>query len=215
MDELIFFSHQAKFTQHFICDEQRHFHPFTLCRVNGQFLCHSGPAMQIHHGAVGGRGCVEGKLCSCEIHLFGCCGDKGGDGHRNLFPLAVCLPGSFLHGREDHFLHISNTMEWMRMESVAQFPGEFCQTRINSCNVNGDVWKLNGSRVEKWRHQRDLVMLAATIQLCSVLPAIPKRADDFDLLAQFPCDRLRPRLTKPPLDMRLDLGAEPQNEASL
>src|SRR5687767_11002610 len=73
----------------------------------------------------------------------------------------------------------------------------------------------DGGWIEKRRHQRDLVILAAVVQLRPVLPAVPKCADDLDLFAQLACDRIGPRLPKPPLDMRSHLRAESENESSI
>src|SRR5215211_6470263 len=74
---------------------------------------------------------------------------------------------------------------------------------------------LNRACIEKWRHERDLVILAAVIQLCAVLPAVPQGADDFDLLAQFSGYRLGPGLTESPLNVRLDLCTQPQDKSSV
>src|SRR6185436_13025678 len=105
-------------------------------------------------------------------------------------------------------------MKRVHMESVTSFARQFCQTRVHTCNVNWNIWMFDCSRVEEGRHQRDLVILPAEVQLRPILPAIPKRTDDLDLLTQFARHRLWPLLTKSSLNVRLDLRAESQDKSS-
>src|SRR5215207_3532200 len=100
-------------------------------------------------------------------------------------------------------------MKWMRMESFAQFARQFCQTCIHTRNVDRNIplTRRERGRLEKWRHECDLVIFPAKIQLGSILPAVPECAHQLDLLAQFTCHRLRPGLAEPPLDVCFDLCA--------
>ena len=132
-------------------------------------------------------------------------------------PFAVLLPDAFLDRRQDHFLQVADAMKWMRMESIAKLAGKFCQTRIHARDVNGNGLLSQGrgkwSGIEEWGHECNLVILAAIIQLCPVLPAIPKCSYDFNLFSQLAGHGLRPGLAKPALNMRLDLGAKPKDES--
>src|SRR5690349_5536657 len=105
-------------------------------------------------------------------------------------------------------------MKRMRMEALTELSCESCQTRVYPCDVNRDVWMFDRPGVEKWRHECDLIMLAALVEFRPILPAVPECADDLDLLAQFSGYRLRPRLPEPALNVRLDLCAKPQDESS-
>src|SRR5689334_14859268 len=105
-------------------------------------------------------------------------------------------------------------MKRVCMEALTELICESCQTCIYSCDVNRDVRMFNRLRVEKWRLECDLIILAALVEFRPMLPAVPERTDDLDLLAQFSSYRLRPRLPEPALDMCLDLCAKPQNESS-
>ncbi len=100
------------------------------------------------------------------------------------------------------------------MKALAHFARQLGKPCVHTCNINWDIRILDCTRIKERRHQCDLVMLAAEVQLCAVLPRIPKCADDLDLLAQFPRHRLRPRNAEAPLNMRLHLSAQPQNEST-
>ncbi len=107
---------------------------------------------------------------------------------------AICFLRAFFNRWQHHFFQIARRMEWMHMESVADFPGEFCQAGIHTCDIDWNtptqpspIFFENGGGqrrgFEKRRHQRQLVILAAKIQLCSILPRVPQGADGKDLLA--------------------------------
>ena len=67
--------------------------------------------------------------------------------------------------------------------------------------------------VEERRHQRVLVELAAEVELRARVPAVPDRADREDHLAH-PRRGVAPRHREALLDVRLDLRAEPEDEAA-
>src|SRR6185369_15215403 len=106
----------------------------------------------------------------------------------------------------------------MRMVSITKFAGKLCQTRVHTCDVNGNGFLSQGRwqwpRIEERGHECGLVILAAIIQLCPVLPAIPKCPDDFNLFAQLAGHGLRPGLAEPALNMRFDLGAKSKDKPS-
>src|SRR5690349_8646527 len=103
----------------------------------------------------------------------------------------------------------------MRVESLTQLACQLCQAGIDSCNVNGNVRVGDRSRIKERCHQRCLVVFAAIIQPGPVLPAIPESAEDLDLLAELSRHRLRPWLAESPFYVRLNLRAEPEQEASI
>ena len=68
--------------------------------------------------------------------------------------------------------------------------------------------------IEERRHQRVPVELAAEVERRALVPGRPDRPDREHELAHA-LDRLRPRHREPLLDVRLDLRAEPETEASV
>ena len=67
---------------------------------------------------------------------------------------------------------------------------------------------------EERRHQRVRVEVAAEVELGAVVPRRPDRAHREDVLAHA-CRRVRPRHREPPLDVRLDLRPEAEEEPAL
>ncbi len=112
----------------------------------------------------------------------------------------------------------------MRVETFTQFACQFGKSYVDASDVDGHVCspllkergrgRGQGRGLKERRHERDLVILAAIVQLCPILPAIPKGAYDFDLLAQFTGHRVGPGHAKSPLDVRFDLRAKSQDESS-
>src|SRR5215204_7216839 len=102
----------------------------------------------------------------------------------------------------------------MHMEAVTQFACKPGQTSIHASNVNWNDRMLNGSGVEERRHQCELVILTAIVQLCAVLPAIPQYTDCLNLFTQFTRYRFRPRHTKSSFDVCFHLCAKPKDESS-
>ena len=100
------------------------------------------------------------------------------------------------------------------VKAVGGFTGEFDEGRVDARDVDRNVRVFDLTRVEERSHQRQFEMLTTEAEPLAGLPRLPDRAQYGDELAQFAHRRLRPRHAEAPLDVRLDLRAESEDEAS-
>ncbi len=106
-------------------------------------------------------------------------------------------------------------MKGMDVKAVAEFPGQFGQPGVYPGNINRDFGIIVRPGVEKRRHERDFVILAAKIERRVGLPGFPQGADDLNLLPELAGDRGGPLHPEAALDVGLDLRPQPEDEAPL
>ncbi len=104
-------------------------------------------------------------------------------------------------------------MKGVGEKAIRQLAGQACQAGVNPGNIDGDVRVADRTRIEERRHEGQLVVLAAEIKRLAGLPGMPEGPDSLDLLAQLADNRLGPGHAEAPLDVRLDLRPQTEDEA--
>ena len=99
----------------------------------------------------------------------------------------------------------------MPSASFARHPAHH---RIDRGEVDRDVGMLDGAGIEQRHHQIDVVVRPLDVERRALLPMGPDGAHGADVLAH-PGPGRRPGQAVAPLDVRLDLRAQPQREAAL
>src|SRR3970282_1491011 len=118
-----------------------------------------------------------------------------------------------LHGRTDDLAEVLGAVEGVDVQSVADLARHLGHVRVDGRDVDGDARVLDGPRVEEGRHEVEAVGLPAKIEPRARLPALPDRAERQHHFAQAWARRL-PRDREAPQVVRLDLGAQAEDEAA-
>src|SRR2546426_12489733 len=109
------------------------------------------------------------------------------------------LRQSFPNRAEDSFLNVPHGVEWMNVQSVAEFSREHAHPRVHAGEEDRNLRILDRTRIEEGRHEDDLVEPALEFQSLDRLPGTP---DQHQRAYQFPpaSDRSRPLQPDTPLD---------------
>src|SRR4029077_11013498 len=100
----------------------------------------------------------------------------------------------------------------MGADAVGDLAGDLTHERVNRGELDWDFGVFDRRRREERHHQAQLVVFALIIELCpAVLPTLPDRPQRTDIVAH-PRPGRRPAHPVAPLDMTLDLAAEPERE---
>src|SRR5207248_9621991 len=141
---------------------------------------------------------------------------NNGEGSRRIGEVLTCSPRgtqSVVNGRMHVLAQVSGRVEGMHMEAVANLPRHAAHILVDASDEDRDVRVVDGSGIEKWRHQVEVIEFALEVERRSLLPGFPdgtKREDD---LAQFWSRRLD-LYRETPLIVRLHLRSQPEDESS-
>ena len=170
--------------QHVVVDDRAHVLPPALQRQLVQLVAEPGPAVQLEHGPVGGRGPVEGDLLPDAAagrleFLLGWPVTTNGEPTTSS-PLEAAVPGQRGHG---DLAQVPLGGEAVAQEPVGHLAGHRRHRLAHPGQQHPGCAVRVGPRVEERRHQRVLVELAAELQLGAVVPAAPDRLQRQDELA--------------------------------
>src|SRR5512146_1229050 len=140
--------------------------------------------MQRHDGTVRGCGGIEGKLRSRKGTLFSVGCHEGVQGYGDIGAITFGPGKAGFDGRKDDSLKIARAVKGMDHKALTQLTCKTRQAFVHPGNVDRDGGVLNRARIEERRHERQLVVRPAEVQLGAVLPTIPECTGSQNLLTE-------------------------------
>src|SRR5215467_5522976 len=205
--------------EHLVGDEIGHGLPVALHALPVELSGEAAPAVHVEHGLIRARGGVEGDLLLHHLRLRASLllrvahDDEAGGGVGEVLAGPAGLLEPRLHRGMDDLAEILGAVEGMHVHAVAELARDAAHVGIDRGDHDGDLRMPDWSRVEEWRHDVEGVELPLEVQLGAVLPAVPDGPDGPHRLRHLGPRRLELH-GEATLVVRLDLAAEPQDEAA-
>src|SRR5499433_240867 len=205
--------------EHLVGDEIGHALPVALHALPVELSGEAAPAVHVEHGLIRAGGGVEGDLLLHHLRLRAplllrvAHDDEAGGGVGEVLAGPAGLLEPCLHRGMDDLAEILGAIERMHVHAVAELARDAAHVGIDRGDHDGDLRMLDGSRVEERRHDVEGVELPLEVQFGAVLPAVPDGPDGPHRLRHLGPRRLE-LYGEATLVVRLDLAAEPQDEAA-
>src|SRR5579875_498213 len=201
--------------QNVVVDQLAHGVPTALLGELVQLGRKVPPAMELKDRPVAGRRTIERDLpAGRALDFFGKRrvfeDDEAAVRDGQVLPL---LPRSLCareEHRNGHFPHEPLGAEAMSDDAICDFAGDLAHMASNCGDIDGRGPVLAGPLCEERRHEGVGIELPLEVELRSLLPRFPDRADGEDHLSH-PRRRMGPGHRVAPSDVGLDLGAQPQH----
>ena len=177
------------------------------------------PAVQVQDGAIGRGRAVEGDLfahrryCLLEALLPACRREQARVADAELIAGAARFPQTGVHERHRDLPQVALGGEAVHKQPVGDLGGHARHPRPDRGEHHRRRPPRVGVRGEHRRHQRVLIELAAEVQPFAVLPARPD-GPQRQVELPHPRGRVGPRHAEAPLDVRLDLRTETEDETA-
>ena len=218
--DLVGRSDNGERVEHVVVDGGAHLFPLALFRQCVELGVQVVPAVQFEHAFVGGRRTVERDLTTGAdgglFHFFvgGAGDDERRDRKLEVAALAVGRLEATVERRQRDLADVALGGEAVHEHAVAHFAAHLGHLLADRREKHlGRTVRVRAG-VEKRRHQRVGIELAAELELGAVVPAVPDGAHGQHVLAHAGRG-VRPRHRETLLDVGFDLGAKAEQEAAL